>query len=189
MCYRPFFFLAAILALGSLGEAQQTAGKIAIVNVQQVLLGTKSGKKDSQELTAKFESNQKEFQGRQSEIAKLEGQLRNGANLMSEEKRVQLDREINDKKKQLQRDAQDAEEALQREQQRLLGNLGQRVIAVIEKYAKDHGYSIVLDISSPNTPVLYAATALDISQEVVPLCDEALASSAAAPSAPVRSGH
>lgn len=189
MCYRLFIVVAAILTLGPLGEAQQTAAKIAIVNVQQVLLGTKSGKKDSQELTAKFESKQKEFQGRQSEITKLEDQLRNGTNLMSQEKKVELDREINDKKKQLQRDAQDAEEALQNEQQKLLGSLGQRVIAVIEKYAKDHGYAIVLDISSPNTPVLYAATALDISQEVIPLCDEALASSAAVPSVRVRSGR
>ena len=58
------------------------------------------------------------------------------------------------------------------EQQRLLQSLGQRMIAVIEKYAKDNGYSIVIDVSNPNTPVLYASSAIDITQDIISLYDK-----------------
>jgi outer membrane protein len=72
----------------------------------------------------------------------------------------------------LQRDTQDANDEWNTEQQRLLQSLGQRMIAVIEKYAKDNGYSIVIDVSNPNTPVLYASSAIDITQDIISLYDK-----------------
>ena len=45
-------------------------------------------------------------------------------------------------------------------------------MAVIEKYAKDNGYTIVLDVSNPNTPVLYASSGIDITQDIVQLYDK-----------------
>ena len=33
----------------------------------------------------------------------------------------------------------------------------QRIMAVISKYAKDKGYTLILDVSSQQTPVLFAA--------------------------------
>jgi len=43
---------------------------------------------------------------------------------------------------------QDAEEDLKAEQQKVLQGLGQRMMAVIEKYAKDNGYTLILDVSN-----------------------------------------
>jgi len=61
---------------------------------------------------------------------------------------------------------------MSKEQQELLGSLAQRVMAGGEKYAKDNGYSPVLDDSAPSTRVLYTATALDITQDIVALSDK-----------------
>jgi len=46
------------------------------------------------------------------------------------------------------------------------------MMAVIEKYAKDNGYTMILDVSNPNTPVLYASSAIDITQDIVGLYDK-----------------
>jgi outer membrane protein len=135
-------------------------------------VGTKDGQKASQELDAKFSPKKKEFDSRQSEIAQMQDQLNKGGSLMSDDKRQQLTRDIDEKKKRLERDMQDAQEELQGEQQRLLQSLGQRMMAVIEKYAKDNGYTMILDVSNPNTPVLYASSGIDITQDIVALYDK-----------------
>ena len=62
------------------------------------------------------------------------------------------------------------------------------MMAVIEKYSKDNGYTMVLDVSNPNTPVLYASSSIDITQDVISLYDKTSTSAApptsAAPAAP-----
>src|SRR5579884_3771839 len=171
---------AALLTLAISGYGQQSlaatpsapaAGqqKIAIMSLQGVLVGTNDGKKANQELTAKYEPKKKEFDQRQNEIAQEEDQLRKSGNVMSEEKRNELQRDIDEKKRRLQRDMQDAEEELQNEQQQILQKLGQRVMAVVTKYAKDNGYTMVLDDSNPSTPILYASSAVDITQDIIDL--------------------
>jgi hypothetical protein len=47
--------------------------------------------------------------------------------------------------------------------------LGRRVLAVIERYSKKHGYALVLDVSSQATPVLYASN--NITSDITKLYD------------------
>jgi len=157
--------LATLLCFASRSHAQQTTAKVGVMNMQGVLVGTKDGQKASQDLTARFQPKQKEIESRRTELAQLEDQLNKGTAVMSEDRRAGLARDIDEKKKRLERDSQDAEEELQSEQQRILTALGQRAVAVITKFAKDNGYNLVLDTGNPNTPVLYASTAMDITQE------------------------
>lgn len=165
--------MSAVLMCTALGAyAQQMPGKVGVISVQGAIVGTKDGQKASQQLDAKFVPRKKDFDTRQSEVAQLQDQYSKGGNLMSEDKRNQLARDLDEKKKRLERDMQDANEELQGEQQRVLQGLGQRMMAVIEKYAKDNGYSMILDVSSPNTPVLYASSAIDITQDIVQLYDK-----------------
>ncbi|MDQ2949537.1 MAG: OmpH family outer membrane protein, partial [Acidobacteriota bacterium] len=163
-----------------------TPSKVGVISVQGALVGTKDGQKASEQLQAKFAPKKKDLDGRNAEITQLEDQLRKGGTLMSEDKRTQMERDIDEKKRRLQRDSQDAEEEFTGEQQKTLGGLGQRMMAVIEKYAKDNGYSMILDVSSPNTPVLYASSGIDITQDIVALYDKTSTNGgpAAAPGAP-----
>jgi len=168
------------LAMGAVAQQSPAAAvgqvasatKVGVISVQGAIVGTRDGQKASKELDAKFTPRKKEFDSRQSEIAQLQDQYNKGGTVMSEDKRQQLARDIDEKKKRLQRDMQDAQDELQGEQQRLLQSLGQRMMAVIEKYAKDNGYTMILDVSSPNTPVLYASSAIDITQDIVSLYDK-----------------
>lgn len=164
--------LLAALATAFGAAAQQTPEKVGVINIQGAIVGTKDGQKASQELQTKFAPKQKDVKDQQAAITQLEDQLRKGGNLMSQDKQTQMARDIDEKKKKLQRDVQDDQEELQREQQRVLGSLGQRMMAVIDKYAKDNGYSLIVDVSNPNTPVIYASSAIDITQDIVSLYDK-----------------
>src|SRR4051794_16353216 len=162
---------AALLCL-AVGASAQTANKVGVISVQGAIVGTRDGQKASQELDAKFAPRKKDFDSRQSEVASLQDQINKGGSVLSEDKRNQLARDIDEKKKRLERDMQDAQEELQSEQQRLLQSLGQRMMAVIEKYAKDNNYTLILDVSNPNTPVLYASSGIDITSDIVSLYDK-----------------
>jgi len=161
----------AMLGLAVGAGAQQSA-KVGVISVQGAIVGTKDGQKASQELDTKFAPKKKEFDTRQSELGQLQDQYNKGGTLISDDKRNQLARDIDEKKKRLERDMQDAQEELNGEQQRVLQSLGQRMMAVIEKYAKDNGFTLILDVSSPNTPVLYASSGIDITQDIVALYDK-----------------
>ena len=92
--------------------------------MQGAIVGTKDGQKASQELDTKFAPRKKEFDSRQSEVAQLQDQYNKGGTVMSEDKRNQLARDIDEKKKRLERDMQDAQEELKAEQQKVLQGLG-----------------------------------------------------------------
>jgi outer membrane protein len=162
----------AVLTLAFSANAQQAPPKMGVISVQGAIVGTKDGQKASQELETKFAPKKKDIDTRQTDLAQLQDQYNKGGSLMNEDKRNQLARDIDEKKKRLERDVQDAQEELNAEQQKVLQGLGQRMMAVIEKYAKDNGYSMILDVSNPNTPVLYASSGIDITQDIISLYDK-----------------
>jgi outer membrane protein len=187
---RILFTVLAVASLAVGAYAQTPATKVAVISVQGAIIGTKDGQKAAQELEAKFAPKRKELSDRQAEIAAMNDQLRKGSNTMAQDKQAQMERDAEDKNKRLQRDTQDANDEWNTEQQRLLQSLGQRMIAVIEKYAKDNGYSIVIDVSNPNTPVLYASSAIDITQDIISLYDKTSSNGgpATTPQAPAPTG-
>ncbi len=170
MMVKGAFLLATVLL--SCADAQQTTVKIGIVSIQGAIAGTREGQKAAQQLDQKVVPKQKEFASRQSEIALLQDQYNKSGSVMAEDRRNQIGRDIEEKKKRLERDMQDAEEELRNEQQKMLGDLGTRLMAVIDKYGADHGYTVIFDDSSPSTPLLFAAPAADLTKEIIALFDE-----------------
>src|SRR5579863_4242429 len=76
---------------------------------------------------------------------------------------------------------EDAQAEYDQEQRKVLDGLGQKMMQVIDKYAATNGYSVILDVSNPQTPVLYASNAVDITKDIIELYDKAAASAPAAP--------
>jgi len=169
-----FVIATAILASPVLVWSQQANAptKVGIIHVQNALLGTKEGQKAAAELQQKFEPVRKKLESMRDEIASLQAQLSRGSNTMSEEKRRELARQIDEKTRELNRATEDAQLEFQQEQEKILEELGQKMMAVITKYSQENGYSLILDVSSPQTPVLYAANSIDITQDIVKLYDQ-----------------
>jgi len=161
--------LALTMMSGVPALAQQ---KIGVVQVQSAIVGTKEGQKAAGELETKMGPKRKELEGKQAELRKLQESLQKGGSVMNEQARAQLAREIDTKNKDYQRSLEDAQAEFQAEQDRLLNDLGAKLMAVINKYAKDNGYSLVIDVSNPQTPVMYASEMIDITKEVIDLYDK-----------------
>lgn len=176
--------LIALLVAAPGLQAQQAPSKIAIINIQGAILATKDGEKARQQLSTQFEPRSKELEGRGAEINKLREQLQKGANTMSEDARQKLTREIEDKQKRLQWDGEDFQNEVQQQEQKLVSEIGQRMVQLIDEHAKAQGLAIVIDVSSQQSPVLWAAQGVDISTEIVQAYDKKYAGGAAAPATP-----
>jgi outer membrane protein len=163
---------AAFCLCAALG-AQSLPTKVGVISMQQAIAKTKDGQKASQQLDARFQPKQKEFERRQNELAQLQDQLNKGGGVLSEEKRTALARDIDDKKKRLERDMSDARDELAAAEQEALEGLGQKMKTLLQRYAKDGGFGVILDYSDPNTSLLYAAPAIDVTQEIIALYDKA----------------
>jgi len=162
----------------------QAQNKVAVINVQAAIIGTKDGQKAAAELQAKAAPKQKDIEGKQNEINGLQDQLAKGQNTLSEATKNELYKNIEAKKKNLQRDVEDASAEMDQEQQKILQQLGQKILAVIERYSRDQGFTLVLDVSSPQSPIMYASPTIEITKEIVDLYDKTSTMSNPAPSKP-----
>src|ERR1039458_8598470 len=165
-------FPALVLSMAAMAHAQAPT-KVAIIHVQNAILSTKEGQKAATDLQGRFAPKKAGIDKKQSDIAALQDQLRKGSATLSEEAKAKIVRDIDTSNKSLQRDTEDAQAELDSEQGKLMQELGNKVMAVIEKFATANGFALVLDVSNPQTPVLWAASAIDITNDIVKLYDQA----------------
>lgn len=161
-----------ILALGAMAAFGQAPAKVGVINIQSALIGTKDGQKAAADLEQKRAPKTKELEKKQADIRSLQDSLNKGGNAMAEGAKAELMRNIDSKTTSFNRDLRDAQEEWDQEQQKVLQELGQKMMVVIDKYAKDNGYSLIVDVSNPQTPVLYASSTIDITKEIVDLYDK-----------------
>jgi len=171
-------FVLPLLALGvSLSaQAQGAPSKVGVINIQGAIVTTKDGQKAASELETRSAPKRKELEAKQNEVNQLKDQLQKGQNTLSEATKAELYKNIDNKTKILNRDVEDAQAEFDQDQQKILQQLGQKMMAVIDKYAKDNGYTLILDVSSPQTPVLYASNTIDVTKEIIDLYDKNAAS-------------
>jgi len=171
-----FFAGPALVLAATLGaQAQTQPGKVGVIAIQQAIISTKDGQKAAADLDAKTAPKKKGIEEKQNNITSLQDQLNKGQNTLSEATKADLYKNIESKKKSLQRDIEDAQAELDQDQQKVLQQLGAKIMAVIEKYARDHGFTMVVDVSSPQSPILYASPSIDITKEIIELYDQSSA--------------
>jgi outer membrane protein len=175
--YRGLAMAGLLLGLAGAAAAQST---IVVMNLQGAIMSTKEGQKAGQEMQAKYAPKQKDLEQQRDTLASLSAEAQNPAT--PAEKRASLQRDIEDKNRRFQREQQDAREEFQADQQRLLVPISQRMQSVIAQFAKQKGYAIVMD--DANGPVVFAATTIDITKDVVDLYDKTTAAPAMTPVPP-----
>jgi len=175
----------AVLLSSSLFALAQTPTKVGIINIQAAIIGTREGQAAAKDLEAKSAPKKRDLEKLQLDINGLKDKLGKLSSVGSEDQKNGLMRDIDAKTKSFNRQVEDAQAELDQEQGRLLNELGGKVLAVLDKYAKDNAFAIILDVSAQNTPVMFAANGIDVTQEVVALYDKNApgASSAAPPAA------
>ena len=141
--------------------------KVGIIQFQQAVGGTNEGQRDFAELRKKFEPKQTQLKTQSDEIDSLKKQLQTQGATLSETARASLTKQIDDKTKVLQRQAEDAQNDFQQETGETYQKLAEKVYQVLQAYAAQNAYTVILDASAQQSPVLWATQGIDISQAVV----------------------
>ncbi|HEY2017944.1 MAG TPA: OmpH family outer membrane protein [Bryobacteraceae bacterium] len=163
---------ALFLGIAALAHAQAAPTKIAIINMQGAILSTKDGQKAQQELQTKFTPKKSELDKKQSDLAALQETLRKGSATLSDEAKAKMQNDITNGQKGLTRDGEDFDAEVQQEEQKLMGDLWQKMMDVVTKYATQNGYAMVVDVSNQQT-VIWADPSTNITAEAVKLYDQA----------------
>jgi outer membrane protein len=175
------FGLSAIL----FGQTPQPT-KVGVVDLQSVIIKTRDGEKAAADMKTRFAPKQSELEKKQQDIAALQTQLRNGQNTMSDVNKQKLMRDIDSRSSLLKRDTEDANADVEQDQQRVMGELIPKIMSVLNKYATENGFAVVLDISSQQTPILFASNTVELTRQIIDAYDKSAPMSAPAPATPVK---
>lgn len=178
---------ALAVLCGAMAWGQQAPPlKLAVIDMQSALLGTRDGQKAVADFKAKFAPKEQEFQKRQADLQAKQQQLAKTENTLSDEAKASQQADIAKITKDLQRDTQDAQQDAQEEQQKLLNELGGKLMQVIQKYAIDNKITMVFDVTQGNqgNNLLFAAPSTDITRDIIALYDQLSSGAPATSSAP-----
>jgi len=172
-------------------SAPTSSSKVGIINIQQAILLTNEGKRDLEALDKKFETPRTNLQNLQKEVADMQNQLKTQGDKLNDDARAKLAKDIEAKQKTLQRQLEDAQGDYQQQQGELVNRIGGKLMEVLDKYAKEKGYSVIVDVSNPQSPVLWASASTDVTQDIASAYNAAsgvAAPASSTPSAPRPSG-
>ena len=171
---RSSAIVAALLTGLSLAAAAQEpaapAGptKIAVVAFQAAVAQTNEFQRDFADLQKKFTPKRDQLKALSDEIDGLKKQLQTQGSTLSEAERASRTKAIDDKTKQLQRSAEEAQNDFKQEMQDTYGTVANKVGGVLIDYAKQQGYTLVLDGGQQQVAViLYANTSTDITKALI----------------------
>lgn len=158
--------------------------KVAIIMFQAAVGQTNEGKRDLEEVEKKYQPKQAQLKAQSDEIDTLKKQLQAQSSTLSDVDRAQKLKAIDDKEKSLQRSGEDAQNDFQQEVQQTFAQVAQKVYGTLQAYAQQNGYTLVLDASQQQSPVLYTAQANDITEAVIAAYNQKSGIAAPPPSAP-----
>lgn len=179
-------FAAGAWPQGGGNSPAAVAGKVGVLNVRNAIVNTAEGKQASAELQSQFASRQNELETLRKQIEDLQGRLRSGERTLSDEEKGRLQRQGELLARQFQRKQDELQEDMNGAQNEVVDRIGRKMLDVLDRYARENGYAAVFDNSGQNTPVIYASSQIDVTQDILRLYDQAypVKGAAAAPARP-----
>ena len=170
------------LVVGEAGQAagSQTAGatvtsptgantKIAVIDIELIAAESKAGKALFEELRTENEKLQEESTHLQQEIGDMQAKL--NSDILSQDARVRLQRDVERKRTDGQRWLEDAQAAFEAKRQDGEAKFQEKLAPIVEAVAKEHGIGLIFRATPGLTFVLDPS--LDISPLIVQKLDEA----------------
>ena len=146
---------------------------VGIINLRGAIGSTAEGKQASAELQSQFAPRSAEIDNLTKQINDLQQKLQANQGKLSQEEEARLTAEGQKLTQRLDRRRTDFQEDAGAAQQEVLERIGRKMVDVLDKYARENGFSVVLDTSGQNSPILYASNQIDVTQEIVRLYDQA----------------
>ena len=168
----------ALSAQAAPGSA--ASGKIGVVNVRLAIGTTAEGKQASAELQSQFTPRQNELEALNKQINDIRQRLSAGTNTLSDEEKARLTREGQRLTQQLDRKQNELQQDVESAQAEVFDRIGRKMMDVLERYSRENSMVAVFDSSAQNSPILFASTSIDITQEIIKLYDQSYPLKAAA---------
>jgi outer membrane protein len=161
--------LASPAAAAPSAAATAPAGpaKIAVIAFQVAVAQTNEGQRNFADLQKKFDPKRQQLKTLSDQVDSETKDLQAKGATLTDAERSSRSKEIDSKKKQLDRDAEDARNDFQQQMQDLYQTLASKVYDVMQSYAQKEGYTLVLDVSEQQSPVLFASTSTNITKQVI----------------------
>jgi Skp family chaperone for outer membrane proteins len=163
---------------------QAIPAKIALVAFEQAVFATNEGQKTVQDIQAKYKPKKDQIDSLSHEVDSLKKQLQSAPATLSDADRAAKMKEIDAKEKRLNHDAEDAQTAYNTDLQEAYGKVAAKVSVTLKKYVSDNGYTLLLDVSSQQSNVMWANQSTDVTQAVVTAYNASSGVAAPVPSAP-----
>ena len=158
----------ALSAAAQMPAAPAGTTKVAVVAFQAAVAQTNEFQRDFADLQKKFTPKRDQLKALSDEIDGLKKQLQTQGSTLSEAERASRTKAIDDKTKQLQRAAEDAQNDFKQEMQDTYGTVANKVGTVLIDYAKQQGYTLVIDGGQQEAAVvLYASASTDITKALI----------------------
>lgn len=175
---------AIALALPVAAAAQTSPPKIGVMNVLRAIVECSEGKQANEEFQKKYEAKREELSKKQKELETLQQQLKSQAATLNDEARAALTKNIDGKTTDLQRSQEDAEKEFNELRNQIFNRIGSKLAPLVQQYAKEKNFTLVLDSSSQTTQLTYIDPTTDITDEVIKRYDAMqVSSSSSAPAA------
>jgi outer membrane protein len=146
------------------------AKKIGVVDFQQIMIESTTGKSVQDEVNNKGLAMKAEIEKAQSDIQAFQEKARREAPILDEEQKKELDRQMRIKLNDLRVLQQKHTNEFNEFKNEQVGGLKQRVIDLAAKIGKDKGYLLIIEKQSG--AVLYEDKALQLTSKFIKTIDE-----------------
>jgi len=171
----------AVRAQTAAGSA--SSGKFGVMNVRQAIVSTAEGKQASAELQSQFAPRQNELENLNKQINDIRNKLAAGVSTLSDEEKGRLTQQGQRLTQQLDRKQNELQEDLNAAQGEVVDRIGRKMMDVLDRYSRENGLIAVFDSSSQNSPILFASSNIDVTQDIIKLYDQAYPIKGSAPAA------
>lgn len=162
---------AAAFALAFLATTAEAADlKIGYIVTPRLLGESKLGKESSAKLKAKAEAAEKALAKKMEDVKKLQDDITKRMAVLNDSEKAKLGEEYEKQLREAKRAKEDAQRDFDKTRGEIENDMMTKFRTVIEKFAKDNGYDLVLDAGT----LLYISQKADITNEVIQAADKAL---------------
>ena len=177
---KKFLVSMAVAALAIPALAQSSApARVAVIDVNKVLSSSTAGKVAAAKLKQLQEDKMARAQKLDEEIKTLDNDINTKKISLSEEKLADMARQLSDKKIAMQRFAQDADRELGEARDRVMAELNQKIMPVVDQIGKEMGLAAIFN--KFESGLIYASDAIDITDVVIKRFNDAQVAPAAQP--------
>ena len=161
--------VAAVFLLVSVPAVVRAEGlKIGYIITQRLLIESKAGKEAGEKLKKRLAQAQGGLDKKVAEIKDLEEDIQRRLTVLSEAERRKVMEEHERQLREAKRLREDFQRELDKAEAEVMGGVNEYLREVIQDYAKDNGYDLILDANT----LLYISEKADVTNGVIKAADK-----------------